>query len=268
MVIEQSSDIVVRVDGVYKTFSSDRGTVDAVHDAHLSLKEGEFVSLLGPSGCGKTTLLRMVGDLETPTRGRIEVNGRDPQSARRQRRIGAVFQKPSLLEWRNVQDNVRLPGEVFGDPVVIARSQEMIDKVGLGGFESAFPRELSGGMQSRVAIARALTHRPNVLLMDEPFGALDEITRERLQIELLHVWRETQAAVLFVTHSIPEALLLSDRVVVMSARPGRIVEDLAVPFDRPRDPHLRTNADFVNLEAHLRDRLNADALEAGGTERD
>ena len=255
---------MVRIEGVHKVFASDRGRVDAVSDAHLSVNSGEFVSLLGPSGCGKTTLLRMVGDLETPTSGRIEVNGQSPSEARKRRQIGTVFQKPSLLEWRNVTDNVRLPGEIFGDTSVTERVSEMIRKVGLSGFEKAYPRELSGGMQSRVAIARALTHRPSVLLMDEPFGALDEITRERLQIELLQIWRETNAAVLFVTHSIPEALMLSDRVVVMSSRPGRIVQDLAIPFDRPRDGSLRVSPEFVALEARLRDHLSSEDIEEKG----
>jgi len=248
--------VVVRVLGVNKVFESDRGRVEAVSDADLSVRRGEFVSLLGPSGCGKTTLLRMVGDLEEPSSGSIHVNSLSPSQARAEKQVGAVFQKPALLEWRSVLDNVRLPGEVFGDETVEGRADEMIAKVGLSGFEHAFPRELSGGMQSRVSIARALTHRPSVLLMDEPFGALDEITRERLQIELLDVWRETQAAVLFVTHSIPEALLLSDRVVVMSPRPGRIIEDLSVPFDRPRQNQLRADPEFVKLEAHLREQLD------------
>ncbi|MEE2754292.1 MAG: ABC transporter ATP-binding protein [Candidatus Latescibacterota bacterium] len=248
-----------------KVFDSERGRVDALSHASLTVSKGEFVSLLGPSGCGKTTLLRMVGDLEEPTDGRIEVEGLSPSLARQKRQIGTVFQKPALLEWRDVLGNVGLPGELFRDPQVSARAPEMIEKVGLGGFEHAYPRELSGGMQSRVSIARALTHRPSVLLMDEPFGALDEITRERLQIELLRVWRETRAAVLFVTHSIPEALLLSDRVVVMSPRPGRIVEDLAVPFDRPRDGGLRAIADFVALEARLRERLNSYDFEIGSS---
>ena len=249
---------VVRIESVFKVFELERGRVDAVHDASLIVRRGEFVSLLGPSGCGKTTLLRMVGDLEIPTNGTITVNGLTPAVARERRQVGAVFQKPALLEWRSVMDNVKLPGEVFGDEAVIDRAEEMIGKVGLNGFEAAYPRELSGGMQSRVSIARALTHRPNVLLMDEPFGALDEITRERLQIELLSIWRETQAAVLFVTHSIPEALLLSDRVVVMSPRPGRIVEDLKVPFRRPRQGDLREEPEFVRLEGRLRNRLNED----------
>jgi NitT/TauT family transport system ATP-binding protein len=249
---------------VTKVFDSERGRVDAVSHANLTVNKGEFVSLLGPSGCGKTTLLRMVGDLEVPTEGIIEVCGVSPSTARQERQTGTVFQKPALLEWRDVLGNVGLPGEIFKDSSVGDRAPEMIEKVGLGGFERAFPRELSGGMQSRVAIARALTHRPNVLLMDEPFGALDEITRERLQIELLRVWRETQAAVLFVTHSIAEALVLSDRVVVMSPRPGRIVEDLAVPFSRPREGSLRADAEFVALEARLRELLSSDDFETEG----
>jgi NitT/TauT family transport system ATP-binding protein len=246
-------------------FESEQGRVNAVDNADLLVRQGEFVSLLGPSGCGKTTLLRMVGDLETPTSGEIQVNGLSTVDARKQRQIGAVFQKPSLLEWRSVLDNVRLPGEIFGDEQVSSRAEEMIRKVGLSDFEDAFPRQLSGGMQSRVSIARALTHRPSVLLMDEPFGALDEITRERLQIELLVIWRETQAAVVFVTHSIPEALLLSDRVVVMSPRPGRIVEDIDVPFPRPRDGQLRADPAFVALEARLRDQLDHEYDEGGDT---
>jgi NitT/TauT family transport system ATP-binding protein len=255
---------VVRVDAVSKIFESERGRVEAVKDANLKVNRGEFVSLLGPSGCGKTTLLRMVGDLETATIGEISVNGLTPHQSREQRQIGAVFQKPALLEWRNVLDNVRLPGELFRDASVSSRAQEMIQKVGLSGFERAFPRELSGGMQSRVSIARALTHRPSVLLMDEPFGALDEITRERLQIELLRVWSETQAAVMFVTHSIAEALLLSDRVVVMSPRPGQIVEEIAVPFERPRDGSLRADPEFVALEARLREMLSSVDFEPEG----
>jgi len=169
--------------------------------------------------------------------------------------VGFVFQSPSLLEWRTVEENVRLPAEVFGDAEVLDRVPETIEVVGLAGFEGAYPRELSGGMQSRVAIARVLTFRPSVLLMDEPFGALDEITREKMQIELLRIWQATGAAVLFITHSISEALLLSDRVVVMSARPGRISEDLAVDFPRPREDALRADLHFVEMEAHLRTRL-------------
>ncbi len=259
------SATTVQLDGVSKVFESESRRVVAVEEASLRIRSGEFVSLLGPSGCGKTTLMRIVGDLETPTEGTVTVNGLTPADARRRRQAGMVFQKPALLEWRTVTQNVTLPGEVFGDADVRGRAAEMIQKVGLSGFENAYPRELSGGMQSRVAIARALTHRPSILLMDEPFGALDEITRERLQLELLTVWAETNASVLFVTHSISEALVLSDRVVVMSARPGHIVEDVSVGFARPRDGAIRSASEFVALEAHLRDALNRDGgPDAGG----
>ena len=255
------SETTIDLDGVSKIFEGESRRVTAVEHATLQVQRGEFVSLLGPSGCGKTTLMRMVADLETPSEGAVTVNGLSPGEARRRRQAGMVFQNPALLEWRTVLQNVALPGEIFGDIDVRDRAGEMIQKVGLTGFEEAYPRELSGGMQSRVAIARALTHRPDVLLMDEPFGALDEITREWLQFELLKVWAETNASVLFVTHSISEALVLSDRVVVMSARPGRIVEDVRVDFARPRDGSIRSDPEFVALEAHLRDELNRDAPE-------
>ncbi len=245
-------DAAIELEDVCKVFVTESGRVDALADVNLQARCGEFVSLIGPSGCGKTSLMRIVGDLVAPTSGRCLVDGMPPPAARRARDIGVVFQSPALLEWRSVLDNVALPGEVFRDDTVVGRAQEMIRIVGLEGFEKAYPRELSGGMQSRVSIARALTYRPAVLLMDEPFGALDEITRERMQLELLQIWEETRPTVLFVTHSIPEAILLSDRVVVMSARPGRIVEDLAVPFDRPRDGHLRSEPRFVEIEDRLR----------------
>jgi len=244
--------LAVVLEGVRKVYDAEASRVVAVEGVDLQVREGEFMSIIGPSGCGKTTLLRMMGDLETATSGRVWVNGKSPLQARKGREVGVVFQTPALLGWRTVEENVGLPGEVFGDRQVRDRVRDMIRTVGLDGFERAYPRELSGGMQSRVSIARALTYRPAVLLMDEPFGALDEITRERMQLELLGIWREAQPAVLFITHSISEAILLSDRVVVMSPRPGRIVEDLAVEFPRPRDAHLRVDAKFVEMEAHLR----------------
>ena len=245
-------DAAIELEDVCKVFLTESGRVDALAGVNLQALRGEFVSLIGPSGCGKTSLMRIVGDLETATSGRCLVDGMPPPAARKARDIGVVFQSPALLEWRSVLDNVALPGEVFRDATVLGRAREMIQIVGLEGFEGAYPRELSGGMQSRVSIARALTYRPAVLLMDEPFGALDEITRERMQLELLRIWEETRPTVLFVTHSISEAILLSDRVVVMSPRPGRIVEDLAVPFGRPRDGGLRTESRFVEVEGHLR----------------
>lgn len=242
----------IDVRGVNKVFESDTGRVEALNDVNLQVPRGVFVSVVGPSGCGKTSLMRIVGDLETPTSGTVRVNGKLPAEARNAREIGVVFQSPALLGWRTVEENVGLPGEIFNDSEVAARALEMVRTVGLEGFESAYPRQLSGGMQSRVAIARALTYRPAILLMDEPFGALDEMTRERMQLELLRIWRGAKPAVLFITHSIPEAVLLSDRVVVMSPRPGRLVGDVAVDFSRPRNVELLSQPRFVEMVAHLR----------------
>lgn len=250
-------DIAVQLQSVGKVFETESNRVVALEDINLEIRAGEFVSVIGPSGCGKTSLLRLVGDLEMPSTGSVFVNGRSPREARIGRECGVVFQSPSLLEWRTVVQNVGLPGEIFQSPSVLDRVQEMIDMVGLSGFEQAFPRELSGGMQSRVAIARALTFRPAVLLMDEPFGALDEITRERLQMELLRIWAEDRPAVLFITHSISEALLLSDRVVMMSPRPGRIAKDIRVDFPRPRRADLRGDSGFVQMENDLREKLES-----------
>lgn len=248
-------NLAVNLVGLQKVFETDNGRVVALENVSLDVMPGEFVSIIGPSGCGKTTVIRIVGDLDTSTDGGVLVNGKTPLQARLAREVGFVFQSPALLEWRTVSQNVALAGEIFGDDVVLGRVKDLVEMVGLKGFENAYPRELSGGMQSRVAIARALTFRPSILLMDEPFGALDEITRERMQLELLQIWRETKATVMFITHSISEALLLSDRVVVMSARPGRIIEDLHVPFERPRSDRLRSEPRFVELEAHLRQQL-------------
>ena len=249
------NELAIELHDVHKVFVTDSNRVEALEQISLQIAQGEFVSMIGPSGCGKTSLMRIVGDLETPTNGTVRVLGKIPEVARRERLVGFVFQHPSLLAWRTVEENVRLPAEVFGDAEILSRVSEMIDIVGLAGFEQAYPRELSGGMQSRVAIARVLTFRPSVLLMDEPFGALDEMTREKMQIELLRIWQATGAAVLFITHSISEALLLSDRVVVMSARPGKIAEDLRVHFPHPRKNTLRADPQFVAMEAHLRERL-------------
>ncbi len=244
--------MAIDVCGVNKVFESDAGRVVALKNVNLQVPRGAFVSVVGPSGCGKTSLMRIVGDLEVPTSGLVRVNGKLPVEARRAREIGVVFQSPALMGWRTVEENVRLPGEIFNDMQVVAQTREMIRAVGLQGFEQSYPRQLSGGMQSRVAIARALTYRPAVLLMDEPFGALDEITRERMQLELLRIWRVTKPSVLFITHSIPEAILLSDRVVVMSARPGRLVGDVDVDFPRPRNVELLVQPRFVEMVAHLR----------------
>jgi NitT/TauT family transport system ATP-binding protein len=219
---EPSDTAAVLLDGVDKAF----GPVEALSGIDLAVADGEFVSLIGPSGCGKSTLLRIVADLEQPTAGTVEVGGKTPHRARLDQDYGIAFQQAGLLDWRSVVENVELPLQVHGVDKAKrrARADELLELVGLADFAGSRPGELSGGMQQRVAIARALAPSPKLLLMDEPFGALDEMTRERMQAELLRIAGETGAAVLFVTHSIPEAVVLSDRVVVMSARPGRITD--------------------------------------------
>jgi NitT/TauT family transport system ATP-binding protein len=219
---EPSGTAAVRLDGVDKAF----GPVQALTGIDLTVADGEFVALIGPSGCGKSTLLRVVADLEQPTDGTVEVGGKTPHRARLDQDYGIAFQQAGLLDWRTVVENVELPLQVHGVDKAKrrARATELLDLVGLADFAGSRPGELSGGMQQRVAIARALAPSPKLLLMDEPFGALDEMTRERMQAELLRIVGETGAAVLFVTHSIPEAAVLANRVVVMSARPGRITE--------------------------------------------
>ena len=212
--------------GVTVRFVTDRRTVTALEDVSFSVSEGSFLTLLGPSGCGKSTLLRVVADLVAPTSGRMTVLGRTPEAARRGRALGFVFQDAALLPWRSALDNVALALEVGGRPKLKPGEptpRELLALVGLGGWENAYPHELSGGMRQRVSIARALIGGPRVLLMDEPFGALDEITRNRLDEELLGLWVERSLTVLFVTHSIYEAVYLSTRVFVMTARPGRLL---------------------------------------------
>jgi NitT/TauT family transport system ATP-binding protein len=225
----------VELAGVDKTFdTSARGAVHALSGIELALAPGEFVSLIGPSGCGKSTLLRVVADLEQPSAGTVLVGGKSARQARLDQDYGIAFQQAGLLEWRTVVENVELPLHVHGiaKQERRARADELLELVGLADFAGVRPSQLSGGMQQRVAIARSLATRPTLLLMDEPFGALDEMTRERMQAELLRIADETGAAVLFVTHSIPEAVVLSDRVVVMSPRPGRITD--VVDGRRPR----------------------------------
>lgn len=231
--------------------------VVALEDITVSVQPGEFVSLIGPSGCGKSTMLRLVGDLLSPTAGEITVNGKPPVKARTDRDYGMVFQAATLLDWRTVLENVALPLEIMD----VARTQreatarEMLELVRLDGFADHHPYELSGGMQQRVAIARALSFRPSLLLMDEPFGALDEMTRERMQMELLQIWRETDTTVLFVTHSIPEAVFLSTRVVVMSPRPGRIAEVIDIGLAQPRVFETREDPRFYEMLTRLREAL-------------
>ncbi len=240
------------------TFGGERGqTVRALQDVSLEIGQREFTSLIGPSGCGKSTLLRLIGDLLPPTAGTIVVNGKTPRQARLARDYGIVFQQPVLYEWRTVSQNVQLPLEVMKAPAPERRerTERLLRLVGLSEFANRYPWELSGGMQQRVSIARALSFQPSVLLMDEPFGALDEMTRERLNQELLNVWSETGTTVVFVTHSVAEAVFLSDRIVVLSPRPGRIETVIDVDLPRPRAAETRDMKRFFELIATVRRNL-------------
>jgi NitT/TauT family transport system ATP-binding protein len=244
----------IRCERVSVRFTTERGTVTALENIDLEIPRGSFLTLLGPSGCGKSTLLRVMADLIEPTGGRISVLGGTASTARLNREIGFVFQDPALLPWRNVLDNVTLPLEVGGGKALPgARSpQELLSLVGLSGWETAYPHELSGGMRQRVAIARALVSGPRLLLMDEPFGALDEITRDRLNEELLQVWESTGTTIVFVTHSIYEAAFLGQQVLLLAARPGRVRELVPVGLPTPRRLALRETTEFVTLAGYLR----------------
>jgi NitT/TauT family transport system ATP-binding protein len=250
-------DAVVRIAGVDKAFTQQGSSTVALKGIDLEIRRGEFVSLIGPSGCGKSTLLRVIGDLTAPTAGTVTVNGRAAHEARLARDYGMVFQAPVLMDWRTVEQNVRMPLEILGwdrgrrD----ARVAQMLDLVDLGEFARHHPWQLSGGMQQRVAIARALSFEPAILLMDEPFGALDEMTRERMNAEVLRIWEETGITVVFVTHSIPEAVFLSSRVVVMSARPGRIMKVIDVDLPRPRGFETRELERYFELVTDVREAL-------------
>jgi NitT/TauT family transport system ATP-binding protein len=247
---------LVRLDGVAKVYPGRSGDTTALVGVDLAVGRGEFVSLLGPSGCGKTTLLRVVSGLESVTAGTVTVAGEHPDRARRAKHFGFVPQTPALLPWRTVADNVRLLTEVNrrGNRPPLRRHQtdELLAEVGLSGFRNAYPSELSGGMQQRVALVRAFALDAPVLLMDEPFAALDEITREEMRLLLLRLWEHSGATVLFVTHSVPEATFLSDRVVVMAPRPGRVVDVLPVALPRPRTPDLLDDASFLAAVARVR----------------
>lgn len=242
---------IIRIQQVSKTYTG-ANPVEALYDVNLTVNKGELVAVIGPSGCGKTTLLKLIGGLLEPTEGTIHIDHLNAVEARKQRKFGFVFQDPVLLPWRSVKANVQLPGEVFKDEKVKNRTQELVDLVGLTGFEKTLPHELSGGMQSRVAIARALTFNPDVLLMDEPFGDLDEITRDRMNFELLRVWHETGVTIVIVTHSIPEAVLLADRVLVLSELPGTVKEGMNIELKRPRNGSTRTDSRFMTKVEQLR----------------
>ncbi|SHI97862.1 NitT/TauT family transport system ATP-binding protein [Roseomonas rosea] len=246
----------IAVRGVTKRFRLDDGSeFTALDDISLSLAEGEFVTLLGPSGCGKSTILRLVAALEAPSAGTVLVEGKAPAELSRQHRLGVAFQDHALLPWLDVAANIALPFRVAGQKVDEARVAALIRLVGLAGFEKARPRQLSGGMRQRVAIARALVLKPDVLLLDEPFGALDAVTRRQMNIELQRIWTEQRTTTLLVTHDVGEALFLSDRIVVLSGRPGRVVRVVDVPFARPRDPAIMRSALFHEMSDDLTEAL-------------
>ncbi|MBB5222076.1 NitT/TauT family transport system ATP-binding protein [Amaricoccus macauensis] len=250
---------VIEARGLGLTFQTADGPVHALKDVDLSISAGDFVSFIGPSGCGKTTFLRIAADLETPTSGTISVNGMTPAEAREARAYGYVFQAAGLFPWRTIGGNVSLPLEVMGYPQAERRERvaRVLDLVELAGFEKKYPWQLSGGMQQRASIARALSFDAELLLMDEPFGALDEIVRDRLNEELLKLWDRTGKTIAFVTHSIPEAVYLSTRIVVMSPRPGRVTDIIESPLPRERPLHIRESRDFLDIAARVRDGLRA-----------
>jgi NitT/TauT family transport system ATP-binding protein len=254
-----SGDPAIAIHDLSLTFQTDDGPVYALSNANLTVRAGEFISFIGPSGCGKTTLLRVIADLEKPTGGSIAVNGLTPEQARLQRQYGYVFQAPALYPWRTVEKNVMLPLEVFGLSAEERkeRTARYLALVNLSDFAKKYPWQLSGGMQQRVSIARALSFDPQLLLMDEPFGALDEIVRDKLNEQLLQLWAQTRKTVIFVTHSIPEAVFLSTRIVVMSPRPGRIIDIIDCDLGDNRTLDIRESPEFLKIAHRVREGLRA-----------
>ncbi|MEM9708812.1 MAG: ABC transporter ATP-binding protein [Pseudomonadota bacterium] len=250
---------VVTAEGLTLTFETSDGPVHALQGVDLDIEKGEFVSFIGPSGCGKTTFLRCVAALEAPTDGRLSVNGMSPDNARKARAYGYVFQAAGLYPWRTIGGNIRLPLEIMGYPKSDqeTRVKKTLELVDLEGFEKKFPWQLSGGMQQRASIARALAFDAEILLMDEPFGALDEIVRDRLNEELLALWARTEKTTLFVTHSIPEAVYLSTKIVVMSPRPGRITDVIESPLPAERPLEIRDSPAFLEVAQRVREGLRA-----------
>ena len=252
-----SEQPVIKADNLSLTFETNDGPVHALKDINLEIRKGEFVSFIGPSGCGKTTFLRVMADLETPTAGSITVNGVSPEEARKARAYGYVFQAAGLYPWRTIGGNIRLPLEIMGYSKAEQneRVKRVLELVELDGFDRKFPWQLSGGMQQRASIARALAFDADILLMDEPFGALDEIVRDHLNEQLLALWARTEKTIGFVTHSIPEAVYLSTKIVVMSPRPGRIADVIESTLPRARPLDIRDSPEFIEIAHRVRDGL-------------
>jgi NitT/TauT family transport system ATP-binding protein len=262
MMVEADAGCAIRIAGVEKQFETPQGPIRALTRTNFPVRMGEFAVLLGPSGCGKTTILRLMAGLERPTSGVIEVGGRPLWHDERRddgavANMGVVFQEANLFPWLTIEDNIALPLKLRGmtRKPRRERARELCRLVGIAGFEERWPRELSGGMRQRASIARALSYDPKILLMDEPFGALDAITRDAMNLELQRIWIATSKTIVLVTHSIPEAVFLADRVVLLSSRPGRIVEIIDVPFARPRETDVRGLPEFQEIADHLRHRL-------------
>ncbi len=255
--VPEPAAAVVEATGVGKVFGTGPTAVTALDGIDLTIRQGEFVSLIGPSGCGKSTLLRLIGDLTVPTTGSVRVNGKPAARARLDRDYGMVFQAPVLMDWRTIAKNIELPLEIMGFPADERRrrASDLLRLVELEAFADRHPWELSGGMQQRVAIARALSFDPKLLLMDEPFGALDEMTRERMNAELMSIWQRTGTTIVFVTHSIPEAVFLSTRVVVMSARPGRVSQVVEIDLPATRSVETRESKRYFELVTRVREAL-------------
>lgn len=243
---------------ISKSYETKSGFVKAVENVSFSVESGEFVSIIGPSGCGKTTLLKIIGGLLEPSGGEVIINKNDPKQVLSERRFGFVFQNPTLLKWRTARENVILPLEVIkehnkaeNNNFLSDSPEKLLDLIGLMGFHDSYPRELSGGMQQRVALARTLAFNPAILLMDEPLGALDGLTRQKMQMVILKLWEETKKTILFVTHDISEAIFVADRVIVLSERPAKVVADILIEMERPRERILKLTNEFLRYEETL-----------------